>query len=340
MAFTPGAAPAAEGAAGFVLAAMYVVAIGLLWTWRHTLGDVLAMFARWAHDVSVGVSRFSIHPLRPIADAAEWLDKAVDNALSYAANHTERGMAMLLHLAAHQLAWIGNEIGGLAFDVAQRLENLGTVTIPNAVTRATHAVAVRIGHVEKQVAVALTATIPAIQRRIGLLDRLFHDAIARLQHGIDRIGHVVTVELPHAIGRVTSRVGRLEKAAEHDAARLKHIEGLLTAAGVAALVDVAFRTLRVNWIRCPALTRIGKKHGCTPWHLLEDALGGTFLALEVSDLCRWTSLMEGAAEAARPLFLELVDVENALIGCHGNTAAKAIPLAAYVATPVVQPVAF
>lgn len=332
----PEVAPEAEGLAALVVYTAYLVAIGLLWVWRSTLGAVLVAFSRWAAGVTIKVWKFHVSPLAPLADATAWIDAEVDHALGVAADNTQRAALALFHSAAHVLYWIGDEIGGLAYDVAQRFERTATVTIPSAITRATHVLTQRLAAAERMVDHAISATIPAIQHRISSLDRARQAAEAEAAREAVTLKHDVAVVLPHEIAAADAWIGRTAKQARAAARRLANIEALLTVSGVAALVSVALSTLKLNWIKCPALGRIGKNHGCVPWHLLEDMLGGTFVALAATDVCKWSGLITGAAQDARPVLMEFVNVENALVGCHGAVGPPALSFSGYSPTPVVD----
>ena len=336
MSVGPAAPAVGEGAVALVAFALFLVAFGLLQAWRHTLGWVLRKFAAWAQDVSVGVSRVQIHPLKPLADATDWIDQEVDNALSLAAENAQLAALKLFNQSAHLLYWIGDQVGGLAYDVAAAFQRTATATIPDAITRATHRLAQRLATAEHEVDHALNVSLPAVQHRISTLDRARKSAEALAAREAATIAHDVTVTLPHEIAVADAWIGRTAKQARAHARRLANIEALLTVAGVAALVNVALSTLKLNWIKCPALGRIGRKHGCAPWHLLEDMLGGTFVALAATDVCRWAALTTGAAQQVRPALTAVVNVENALVGCHGATGPPPLTISGYSATPVVD----
>lgn len=340
MAAAPVAPAAGEFAVSLIAFLLFVVAFGLLWAWRHTLGAVLQAFAAWAAGVSVGASRIRIHPLRPISDIAVKLDHWVDHALSVAAENSQLVALKMFHQSAFLLAWLGQQVGGLAYDVSAAFERTATATIPDAITRATHTLFRRITAAEHAVDHALDVSIPSIQHRISTLDHARKSAEALAAREAATIAHDVTVTLPHEIAHAEAWIGRTAKQARAHARRLANIEALLTVAGVAALVNVALSTLKLNWIKCPALGRIGRKHGCAPWHLLEDMLGGTFLALAATDICKWSALMTGAAQEIRPVLVSVVGVENALVGCHGATGPPALTIAGYSPTPVVDAISF
>ncbi len=61
--------------------------------------------------------------------------------------------------------------------------------------------------------------------------------------------------------------------------------------------------------------------------LLALLLGDAIEALVVADLCEFIWLLSNVARRAQPLLLAFVSVENALIGCHGVTAAPLLRLA-------------
>lgn len=98
--------------------------------------------------------------------------------------------------------------------------------------------------------------------------------------------------------------------------RLHRIEGLLGVAGFAAVLAA---TLRVT-PRCITDGNIGRamRFLCrSPKWLLDLLLTGAVEAFVVTDLCEFSYLLQQATKAQVPALLELVSVEDALIGCHG-----------------------
>lgn len=313
----PAAPAVGEAATALALYAAFLVAFGLLYVWRHSLGAVLHTFAAWAKGVTVGIAGHGVHPLSPIADASDWIDSLVDNALSAAVEATQRGSLALFHLAGHQLQRIGDEIGGLAYDVSQAFVRTATVTVPAAVYRAQNAAVRRITSLERSVEHAIASTIPAIQGRISTLDRARKAAEAKAAREALTIDHAVTVTLPHEIAHVGGRVGSLERKAEREAGRLGRLEKLLAGAGFAALVLTALGRLGLNWIRCPALGRISKKHGCSPWQALEHVLAPALDVLVFLDICTIAAIVRTAATKARPVLDTIVVGADAAL-CGGK----------------------
>lgn len=106
---------------------------------------------------------------------------------------------------------------------------------------------------------------------------------------------------------------------EHLAKRLADVEKI-AAAGVGALAIA--QTIERGWplFRCSNGTRWSRLLCGFPTQLLDALLIDSLEALAVTDLCQIVSLMAGAARQAVPELIAFVDVENALIGCHGATA--------------------
>lgn len=114
----------------------------------------------------------------------------------------------------------------------------------------------------------------------------------------------VTVPFGRTIAQLKRRIRRLEK---------------VTAAGVAVgAVAFALQRMGLNWIRCNSVKRIGKGLCSSPAWLINLLAAGVVEAFVLGDLCRFTLLLEAEAMKFRPVLLELVDVEDALINCGDN----------------------
>lgn len=162
-----------------------------------------------------------------------------------------------------------------------------------------------------------------------------------------RYSHAIDVALPKQIAGVRTR----EEALSRDQAKLRerttslengaiktfewikaHPLGL--AAGVfAGAVAVALTRLGFGFLRCRSWRSLARNLTCGMATVLEDLLFASITAFAALDLCDFANAAESVAEEFVPVLMELVDVENALVGCHGATLA---PDLVYVA-PTLPP---
>jgi hypothetical protein len=144
-----------------------------------------------------------------------------------------------------------------------------------------------------------------------------HHHYKELQHAVTGAAtEAVAVPLPHA----PAWIGRTARQVRWHARRLKRLEALLGVTGMAVAMARVFGL--PNW-RCLTRGNIGRaaRHFCglDKW-LVDLLLLGSVEAFVATDLCEFTHLLGIAAKAERPMLMELVSVENVLVGCHGTTS--------------------
>lgn len=203
------------------------------------------------------------------------------------------------------------------------------------------------------------AAVGAIRAGISVLHGNVHAAQHRITSTYARVLHLEH-RLQHTItAGVLPRIGRLEREYDHvidrDIAglrsRTKAIEGqytklwdyvrshpwtIVTDATVAA-VAVSLGRLGLNWLRCPSLGRLGRRVGCGGFDLLEELFAASLTAFAVTDLCDFAAGVQVVAEELVPAFMALVDVEDALVDCHGATRPPDLPLPRRDYPPVSSP---
>ena len=115
-------APVAVGAEAPVLAELlvdlfvllgWVVCLGLLWAWRHTIGAALRAAGSALDFKVLGVKI-------PLGLPLEKLDDVVTSNLGAYANATHRAVGYFWNQAAHLQTWVGDEIAGIAEDTADQ----------------------------------------------------------------------------------------------------------------------------------------------------------------------------------------------------------------------------
>ena len=280
--------------------------IGCIWVLR---GFIKALFTSLFHVTSI-IPWFNHIAEGPLHRA----ESAVAHALGSAEGFFDHRIGTAFHQLARIADWTYREIK----NHANMLLSLSTVVLGPAFALGVH------------------KWLSRLHLRANTTDIRIDTVTRRLTTAEHRLAHTVTTN-------VLPRIGRLEREYDHIIdkdiaglrARTKAVEGeftklwdyvrshpwtIVTDAFVGA-VALALARLGLGWIRCPSLGRLGRRFGCAPWALLEDLLAASLTAFAVADICTFANVAMGTAEVLRPALLELVDIEDALVGCHGATGA-------------------
>ena len=244
----------------------------------------------------------------------EDVEHKITSTMGHAATVLEARIGASWHTFARLVDWMGREISRHAALIERIANDLVTGNIIDLIRlqiegakkleRALHRTIVGIGH-------DLGIRVKGVERGIGA------DVLPRIR-GLERELHR-TVE--HDIASLRARDRALAREYDHLYRWLRsHPWTIVTDAFVGA-VAIALTRLGLSWIRCPSLGRLGKRFGCAPWQLLEDLLAASLTAFAVADLCTFANVAMDTARLLRPALLELVDVEDALVGCHGASGA-------------------
>lgn len=178
--------------------------------------------------------------------------------------------------------------------------------------------------------------IDRVDGRIGhLIDTLGERIDARVLPRIRAIDHTLDHTVFPDIAGLRARTRHILDELGRLGERLRRLERLLGTAAFAEAVALALATLGVSWIRCRNWKRLGRSVCGLPSDLLGMLLGDAIIALAATDLCDLEYAVIVAAEQFEPVLYAFVDVEEALVGCHGNTRPPdhALP-PLYLPTPV------
>lgn len=250
------AAPAAvEGALALTLLLAFVVSYGLMLVYRATLRRILLGLASAVDDVGIPTGVRRIHPLRPLASALRGVDGLISDGLAKAVLATEGGAVWLIDLAKRQIAWLGDEISGLAYDVAARFQRVTTVEIPNA----------------------YRGTQTAVWRRL---------------HGIESRATVLAQTIAADVGAISAGLRDVRGYTRRLLRRLRRLERLLAPAAFAAAVGVALSRLGLKVLRCPQFLRTARRAcGMNPQYL-EGLLADTLLIVGAVSLVEFAEEMQ------------------------------------------------
>lgn len=255
----PAGAAAAEGVAAIAPALGWLVLACLLFLYRRSLKKVIYGFADL---IAVDISVRGAPDIHLFHGLASWLRHQADNIDALIAAGMlacEKATVWLLQQAWQTILWTAREIGDLA------------VTVEHALWNHRYSIA-------KALIYPLTAFVKvqlAILRKATAATRdLTETLFGRAHKGIDRIEKIATRTIPKQLGRVTTRVGRLEKTLAGLRGHAGAIERLLGAAAVATLVGAALNRLGLRWLRCGNVKRAGRGVCGMDSGLLEDLLLG------------------------------------------------------------------
>ena len=296
---------------GEIAACLFV--LGCIWVLR---GFITALLGALGH-----VTSFIPFAGKVTSAVIHRAENAVTDALGEAESYFDSKIGAALHECARLLDWTYRELknhAGLLYTLA------GVAIGPAAVGAIRAGISVLHGNVHG-LAHRVTDTYARVLR---LEHRLQHTITAGVLPRLGRLERAYDRVIDRDIAGLRSRT----KATEAELSKVwdyvrSHPWTVVTDAFVAA-VAVALARLGLNWIKCPALGRLGRRFGCGGFDLIEELLGAEIVALAAADLCDFSALVTSAAEDFVPALMALVDVEDALVGCHGATKPPALRLPA------------
>lgn len=293
-----------------------VVAYGLHEGWEHTIGWGLRWVAnqvRGAISIPTGFWG-DIDPLAPIADALEWIEKSISHALATLYLDSEKAVVFLWHLMGAIFWWSVHETKALSLDLYHALRHTIVVTVPDAAKWA------------RRDAIHTARTL--VHREEALRRAADHE-LRHLAHVAEADAELGIRKAEHALDWSEAQVGHIGREINGLRARLRKIERSLSPAAIVALIGATiFKEFGLGWLRCHNVGRMGRFLCGLPLGLLDDLLALEIVALVATDVCAFAGSVQSIAHALRPYLIELVDAEDALVGCHGATRPPELPLPA------------
>jgi hypothetical protein len=306
----------------------WVVGWGLLIAWSNTFGMMLEGLA---NALRINAWRIHIDPAAKLRD----IDHAVVGVLQGYIAASDHAIGFWFHQSARLQGWITDETVRLAQDTLHLGQWLVHSYVPAAIHDATHLLS-RAVH-------ATTTTITRVERVIvhtpAVAKAAAHAAVAPLYRTV-AIPHLGELQWIHrhwkaltraaaaagsialtpglAIPRIWHGIDEIGKVHVTVNRRLLRVEALLGATAMAAAMANVLGLRSARCLRSGPLGRLARLFcGLDNW-LVDLLVLGSVEAFIASDLCGFSDLLVKQAEAIRPALLELVDVEDALIGCHGT----------------------
>jgi hypothetical protein len=266
-----------------------IVAYGLHEGWEHSIGWGLRWVANRIRGFAIDLGWFggSIHPFDFLADALEWIDRGISNALATLYLDSEKVVVYLWHLTGIVFWWSVHETKALALDVYRALEHTIVVTIPDAAKWA------------RRDAINTARTLT---RREAALRRTADHEIRHLAHVAEAEAEIGIRKAEHALDWAEHEVGVLGRDIRGLRARLREIERRFGPAALTGLVmGILYKELGLGWTRCQSLKDLTKRRGCGAWSGLESLLAAVAafgIAADFRDVVKAAVAIEGEAASA------------------------------------------
>lgn len=293
---------------------------------------VLAIFI-----VALGLTQASIYLVDWLIDSIKtivgriprvggWAEKKLDklnriirNRLGAAAGRLESLISGFFQGVAHVVVEFANEFAAISAAVA---------------ALAWHATAKITAPVRAAIDAAIRKAIKLIPGRVKRVvireTRVIRTTVRQVTRVVVRNGKIVTrtirQDLPRWVKQLRKRTTQLERGHARQAKRLTALERKFAAGPFAARVNTALRTLKLDWLRCPPINKLGRavcRNG-TGW--LDDLLLNLVPVLFLADVCALARVIEEGAQAAEPLLRTMIDVAEEPLQCYGLDPAPPLPL--------------
>jgi hypothetical protein len=293
---------------GLLAFVVFMVCLALRAVWLHTFGRILEVVAD-ALDFRVLHRSFHFgHPVRVV-------NRTVLNALERVAERSQAGVGYFFHGAAVIAAWTARELASLGTDVLAWGHWLQRVHLPRWVKALIYATFPPALIARLSAAIA-DAHVPHLTRVV--VHRVSNTISRTIVRVVKVTANAATIPLAGVL--IFPRIRALEHWRGYTRRQLRRLAWVGSFAGPAALVAVGLERMGLSWLRCRSLSKLARRVGCGGFGVLDMLIGGTMEAFVLSDLCRFTSLLTRATEQVRPALLRLVDVEQTLLACPGNSA--------------------
>jgi len=320
--------------------ALCIALILLRKAWVSTFGALLSRAASAFDSASIKLPVIGYRiGFNWIGDILRWVDGLALNVLGEGVLQTEHAAKTLWHWTAYMAEETARVIGDLAESTWGELHYLRRWKIPALIALGLLPFGRQIEWLIAQVRQLVAHPHEAVRQAVRVLD----PRVGGLERRVDRLAQQVASLAAGAIvpPLVIPRLPSLDvlHGIDEIRARLGKVARILTPAGAIGLVAaVALEGLGLGWLKCRGVGRVGREL-CGLGGLLEELASDVIEALVVADLCEFTVAVAYAAKRFEPVLLDLVDVESALIGCHGATAARPLRIASSSPTPVLEPLA-
>lgn len=286
------------GLMGAILAVLFLVM--LAFAYRASFGLMLRSLAALFRAINIHIPWVGSLGLGTVADAIDRIDHAILHGIGVAISYSEKGLIRIWQFTAYTLEQLGATLGDLAEQTERALRALLAATLP----RLLRAYAGTITGPLTAAIGAIRAAERAAETRLGRLIATSRAVAAgALAAALLRLHAVetTTAALPGILGREIGDLrGWTVKQARRAARRIGTLEGLLTIAGLTALVAAVLTRLGAGWVRCSKVGRVGRAICGVEESLLDSVLVDTLAVFGTLSLVAFArELEEGVADIGK-----------------------------------------
>jgi hypothetical protein len=295
-----------EAGGMLVLVLAFLVASGSAYVYREAFSRAIIALANGLDAVAINAWRVHVRPLAKLAAWLRWLDSSIEGLLGLAVQQTERGIVLLWNGLAWQVRALAKLLGDLAETIEHRFHHLLLAFPPAALLWAAVRAAQALPGLYSRVARVEHVALARLASSEATLDRWAHAEADRLARGIDRVRARVEHELARDTAKVRAGIAGLEHELAGELSRVRRLDRILAAAGAAALVGTALGRLGLGWLRCPRVTKTGKRLCGLDPDLLEALLAATLVvgsSISVVALARECRAFTADVDGALRLFV-------------------------------------
>lgn len=290
-------APELVGLMGAMLAVLFLVM--LAFAYRASFGLLLRSLASLFRAINIHIPWVGSLGLGTVADAIDRVDHAILHGIGVAISASEHALVRVWQFTAYTLEQLGATLGDLAEQTEHALKALVAATLP----RLLRAYAGTITGPLTAAIGAIRAAERAAETRLGrLIATTRAVAAGALAAALLRLHAVetTTAALPGILGREIGDLrGWTVKQARRAARRIGRLEGLLTIAGLTALVAAVLTRLGAGWVRCSKVGRVGRAICGVEESLLDTLLVDTLAVFGTLSLVEFAhELQEGIGDLA------------------------------------------
>lgn len=291
-------APELVGLMGAMLAVLLLTM--LAFAYRATFGAMLQSLALLFRAINIHVPWVGSLGLGSVADAIDRVDHQILHGIGVAIGASEYALSKVWSYTAYTLSELGDALGYLAEQTEAALHTLRHAVIPRLIAEAQHLATAPLA---ATLAAFRAATRAAEAELVRELHRARRAATAALALALVRL-HRLEVEAVAIPGRIGREVGDLRgwttRQLRRVLRRVAALEGLLTAAGLTALVALVLTRLGVGWVRCSKVGRVGKAVCGLDESLLQSVLADSLAIFGTLSLLEFArELEEGVKDISR-----------------------------------------
>lgn len=242
------------------------------------------------------------------------IEQRLNSALASAA----AGVELSIGKTWHALAYIVEQTGQVLIEAVRATAHIAWLVEVKYPLRALHYAATHVGARVKVIERTGTTVIREVKISRKQLGAAVAAAVAAALHA----GHLVITQHTDPFN-LRAKIGHTWKQLRHLWARVSRLERITAGLGAVALVATALERMGLKWLRCPSLSRVGRKIGCGGFGIIEEFLAPAFEAILVVDICRFARLSQALAHEVSPALAVTLLTQEAFCFAGGESLPSA-----------------